>query len=671
MARAARASLPPEGPMPPRVVVENLSPCVDGGRFPVKRTVGETVEVTADVYSDGHDVVRVVLLFRAEGQAAFSEIEMESAGNDRWRASFPIDALVDHAYTVAGFVDPFRTWRDGLAKKVKVGSAERVDLLVGAELVGAAAARATGADAKDLAARSRELGKLEPCAESFTRALGQDLLALVDRHPDRAHESRHAPELRVSVEREKARFGSWYEMFPRSSGRQGGHGTLREAEKLIPGIANMGFDVLYLPPIHPIGRTNRKGRNNTQRAAPGDVGSPWAIGAKEGGHTAVHPRLGTLADFRRFAKKAKDSGLELALDVAFQCTPDHPWVKEHPQWFKTRPDGTVQYAENPPKRYEDIYPIHFETADWRALWQALLEVVLFWAAEGVRIFRVDNPHTKPFGFWEWLIAEVRSLHPDAIFLAEAFTRPKVMYQLAKLGFSQSYTYFAWRNTKREITRYMEELVRKEVKEFFRPSFWPNTPDILTEALQHGGRPAFMSRLALAATLSPSYGIYGPAYELLLSTPRQEGSEEYLDSEKYEVRHWDLQPAEAFRGYVRRLNGIRRENAALQWNHGLEFHAIDNEELLAFSKTSPEGTNLVVVVVNLDPHHTQSGWLEMPLERLGVAADRPYQMHELLTGARYLWHGHRNFVELDPRHVPVHVFRLRRKVRSEHDFDYFL
>jgi starch synthase (maltosyl-transferring) len=406
-------------------------------------------------------------------------------------------------------------------------------------------------------------------------------------------------------------------------------------------------------------------------AQKGDHGSPWAIGAREGGHTAIHPELGTLADFRRLRERAEAEGLELALDLAFQCAPDHPWVKQHPEWFRTRPDGSVQYAENPPKKYEDIYPIDFETKDWRGLWQGLHEVVAFWVEEGVRVFRVDNPHTKAFRFWEWLIAEVRRTHPETIFLAEAFTRPKVMYQLAKLGFSQSYTYFAWRNTKWEITEYMKQLTRGEAAEFFRPNFWPNTPDILTEALQHGGRPVFMSRLALAATLSSSYGIYGPAYELLVSEPRHEGSEEYLDSEKYEVRHWDVRPAEAFRDYVARLNRIRRENEALQSNHGLEFHAVDNEELVAYSKASRDGRNVVLVVVNLDPRHTQSGWLELPLERLGVEPDRPYQMHELLTGARYLWHGPRNFVQIDPQHVPAHVFRLRRKVRTERDFDYFL
>jgi starch synthase (maltosyl-transferring) len=671
MAGERPAPAPPEGPVPPRVVVEGVRPSVDGGRFPIKRTIGEAVFVTADVFADGHDEVRAVVLFRREDEPAWSEAEMKSLGNDHWGGSFEITSLATHVYTVVGFVDQFRTWRRDLRKRASAGTAERTDLLVGAGLVAEAAARARGEDAKALAGWSRELGDLVPGSEGIARALDDDLARLVDRHPDRAREARFAPELRVSVDREKARFSAWYEMFPRSSGPRGGHGTFREAEKLIPGIAGMGFDVLYLPPIHPIGRTHRKGRNNVQRAGSGDVGSPWAIGAKEGGHTSVHPRLGTLADFRRFSKKAAHAGLEVALDLAFQCAPDHPWVKEHPQWFKTRPDGTVQYAENPPKKYEDIYPIHFETADWHALWQALLGVALFWVDEGVRIFRVDNPHTKPFAFWEWLISEVRREHPETIFLAEAFTRPKVMHRLAKLGFSQSYTYFAWRNTKWEITEYMKELTRPDVAEFLRPSFWPNTPDILTEALQHGGRPAFMSRLALAATLSPSYGIYGPAYELLVSAARHEGSEEYKDSEKYEVRHWDLKPAAAFRDYVARLNRIRAENKALQSNLSLEFHTVDNEELIAYSKRSPDGSNVVLVVVNLDPHHTQSGWLDLPLDRLAVEADRPYQMHELLTGARYLWHGSRNFVQIDPHHVPAHVFRLRRKVRTEHDFDYFL
>jgi len=670
MARAPRTAPPPEGPMPPRVVVENVRPALDCGRFPVKRTIGEAVTVTADVFADGHDQVRALLAYRREGEA-WSEREMAPLGNDRFEASFEVASLASHVYTVCGFVDHFRTWRHGLGRKAAAGTAERVDLLVGAEWAAEAAGRARGEDKLALERWAGELRQLAPTPDGLERALDGELLRLCDRHPDRAHEARFAPELRVSVDRERARFSAWYELFPRSFGPKGRHGTFKDAEKQLPAIAKMGFDVLYLPPIHPIGRSHRKGRNNAPVARAGDHGSPWAIGAREGGHTAVHPELGTLADFRRFKKRAEAEGLELALDLAFQCAPDHPWVKQHPQWFRTRPDGSVQYAENPPKKYEDIYPIDFETEDWRGLWQGLFEVVAFWVDEGVRVFRVDNPHTKAFCFWEWLIAEVRRTHPETIFLAEAFTRPKVMYQLAKLGFNQSYTYFAWRNTKWEIAEYVRELTRSDVAEFFRPSFWPNTPDILTEALQHGGRQVFMSRLALAATLSSSYGIYGPAYELLVSEPRHEGSEEYKDSEKYEIRHWDLRPAEAFRDYMARINRIRRENEALQSNHSLEFHAVDNDELVAYSKTSRDGKNLVLVVVNLDPHHTQSGWLELPLERLGVEPDRPYQMHELLTGARYLWHGSRNFVEIDPRHVPAHLFRLRRKLRTERDFDYFL
>jgi starch synthase (maltosyl-transferring) len=671
MARARRESAPAPATLPSRVVVESVRPSVDGGLFPIKRTVGESVVVEADVFADGHDAVRAVVLFRREGEASWSERAMEAIGNDRWRATFEVTVLEPYLFTVEGWVDHFSTWQRDLAKKARAGTAERVDVLLGRELVSAAAGRARGRDARSLESWARELGGLAPDVDGLERALATDLAELVRRYPDRSHAARFSPELRVDVDRERARFGAWYEMFPRSAGRPGRHGTLRDAEALLPTIAGMGFDVLYLPPIHPIGRSHRKGRNNAPKAARGDVGSPWAIGATEGGHTAIHPQLGTLSDFRRFVGRAEKSGLEVALDLAFQCAPDHPWVKEHPRWFKTRPDGTVQYAENPPKKYEDIYPIHFETEDWRALWQALLDVVLFWMGEGIRIFRVDNPHTKPFRFWEWLIREVRREHPEVVFLAEAFTRPKVMYQLAKLGFSQSYTYFAWRHTKWEITEYMKELTRSDVAEFFRPSFWPNTPDILTEALQQGGRPVFMSRLALAATLSASYGIYGPVYELNVASARQEGSEEYLDSEKYEVRHWDLRPASAFRDYVSRLNRIRRDNPALQSNHSLEFHSVDNEELIAYSKASPDGSNVVLTVVNLDPHHTQSGWLELPLERLGVEVDRPYQMHDLLTGARYLWHGQRNFVQVDPHHVPAHVFRLRRKVRTEQDFDYFL
>jgi starch synthase (maltosyl-transferring) len=440
---------------------------------------------------------------------------------------------------------------------------------------------------------------------------------------------------------------------------------------LLPGIAAMGFDVLYLPPIHPIGRTHRKGRNNSPGASKEEPGSPWAIGGPEGGHTAIHPELGTLEDFRRLVASAAGLGLEIALDVAFQCTPDHPWVREHPDWFRRRPDGAIQHAENPPKKYEDIYPLDFETDDWRALWEELRSVVLFWAEQGVRIFRVDNPHTKPFAFWEWLIGEVKRSFPETIFLSEAFTRPKVMYRLAKLGFTQSYTYFAWRNTATEITDYFRELTSPPMCEFFRANLWPNTPDILTEYLQLGDRAAFVTRLILAATLGASYGIYGPAFELCERIPREAGSEEYRDSEKYEIRLWERERPDSLKNLIECVNGIRRDNPALQSDRRLKFHPSDNSQLLCYSKTTEGYDNVVLMAVNLDPHHTQAGWVELDTAELGLASAETYQVHDLISGARYLWSGARNYVELDPRVSPAHVFRVLRHVRTERDFDYFL
>jgi starch synthase (maltosyl-transferring) len=477
--------------------------------------------------------------------------------------------------------------------------------------------------------------------------------------------------LALVVDRERARFSTWYELFPRScADTPGRHGTFKDCQRRLPYVASMGFDVLYLPPIHPIGRAHRKGANNAVTASADDPGSVWAIGAEEGGHTDVHPELGTLADFRALVAAAAEHGLEVALDLAFQCTPDHPWVKAHPDWFRRRPDGSVQYAENPPKKYQDIYPLDFETGHWGELWEGLTDVVRFWIDQGIRIFRVDNPHTKPFGFWEYLITTVKRTHPDVIFLAEAFTRPKVMYRLAKLGFTQSYTYFTWRNTKRELTEYLTELTRTEVRDYFRPSFWPNTPDILNEYLQVGGRPAFMARLILAATLAASYGIYGPPFELCVREPFAPGSEEYLHSEKYEIKRWDLDRPDSLRDLIARVNQIRKENPALHGDWGLRFHHVDNEQLIAYSKESPNGSNVVLVVVNLDPHHAQSGWLDFPIEDFGFDSQQPYQLHDLLTNAHYVWHGRRNYIGLDPHAVPAHIFHLRRRAHSERDFDYF-
>jgi starch synthase (maltosyl-transferring) len=495
---------------------------------------------------------------------------------------------------------------------------------------------------------------------------------VMQKYPDRRFATVYEKELEVVVDRARARFSSWYEMFPRSCTREPGkQGTFKDCEARFPYISKMGFDVLYLPPIHPIGRTNRKGKNNQPAALPEDTGSPWAIGAAEGGHKSIHPRLGTLEGFREFVAKAQEEGLEVALDIAFQCAPDHPYVKEHPEWFRWRPDKTIQYAENPPKKYEDIYPINFETENWQELWTELKDVMLFWIDQGVKIFRVDNPHTKSFQFWEWVIKEIKKEYPEVLFLAEAFTRPKVMYRLAKLGFTQSYSYFAWRNTKWEITKYFTELYQNEVREFFRPNLWPNTPDILTEYLQTGGRPAFVTRLILAATLGASYGIYGPAFELCENQAKQFGSEEYLDSEKYQIRAWDIDRTDSLRHIIGRVNCIRRENPALQSDWGLRFHPIDNEQLICYTKSTQDLSNIILVVVNLDPHHVHSGWLELPLADLGIDEDRPYQVHDLLSDTRYLWQGIRNYVELNPQTIPSHIFRIRRRVRTERDFDYFM
>jgi starch synthase (maltosyl-transferring) len=503
-------------------------------------------------------------------------------------------------------------------------------------------------------------------------ALSPGLADVMDACSERLHAVVHTPNLRVLVDPVLARFGAWYELFPRSCAAEPGrHGTFADCAAWLPRIAAMGFDVVYLPPVHPIGRTFRKGKNSRLELKPGDPGSPWAIGSEDGGHKAVHPELGTLEAFRELVRRARSLQLEIALDIAFQCSPDHPYVREHPQWFRHRPDGSIQYAENPPKKYQDIYPLDFETEDWRSLWEELKSLFEFWIEQGVRIFRVDNPHTKPFRFWEWCLGELRRDHSELIFLSEAFTRPAVMYYLAKLGFTQSYNYFPWRNTKHELTTDLTALTHTSLREFFRPNLWLNTPDILTEYLQFGGRPAFVARLILAATLGASYGIYGPPFEVCEHTPREAGTEEYLNSEKYEIRHWDFSADQPMQHLLTRLNQIRRENPPLQRNESLQFHAVDNEQLLAYSKHDDSLGHVILVIVNLDPRHTQRGWVSVDLEKLGLTSVATYQAHELLTGERYLWSGARNFVELNPAFVPAHVLRLRRHVRSERDFDYFL
>jgi starch synthase (maltosyl-transferring) len=644
-----------------RPAIEGVAPEIDAGRFPIKRTVGENVVVQADIFADGHDVLSAALRYRTESEDKWREAPMRFVDNDRWQGEFRVAALETYFYSLEAWVDPFQTWVRGLIKKYEVGQDVATDVRVGAELAQEASKRAVGADARGLADFAAKLTK--PPAGGLGAAVviarSAELAALMQRYPDRHASTVYDQQLTVNVDREKARFSAWYEMFPRScTSDPNKSGTFRDCLARLDYIAQMGFDVLYMPPIHPIGSTERKGKNNTTNPAPDDKGSPWAIGGKEGGHKSIHPELGTLEEFHRLSSKAREKGIEIALDIAYQCSPDHPYVKQHPEWFQHRPDGSIQYAENPPKKYQDIYPFHFESDAAGPLREELKSVVLYWAAQGVRIFRVDNPHTKPFAFWEWLIADVRREYPDALFLAEAFTRPKVMYRLAKLGFTQSYTYFAWRTNKAELTAYLTELTQPPVSDFFRMNLWPNTPDILTEPFQSAGRPVFMSRLVLAATLSASYGIYGPAYELCENRAVAAGSEEYLDSEKYQIRLWDVERGDSLRGLVAMVNRIRRENPALQSNQRLRFHPVDNDQLIAYSKMSEDSSNRILVIVNLDPRNTQSGFVQVPMEQFGLAPDAAFEVEDLLTGARYGWRGSRNYVALNPGNMPAHILRVR-------------
>jgi len=666
-----------------RVVVLAVRPEIDGGRYPVKRVPGEPLAIEADIIGDGHDVLRAVVLDRQAGRHTgphpgaqpgrpdaterWRETELLHVGNDAWRATIALTELGRHRYTVVAWVDAFATWRRGFDRKLAAGVDVTVELLEGAVLVDAARARGGEPSLRDAA---EVLRSPAPIAERIAVATGATLAEAMARAPDRASATRYRHELEVTVERPLAACSAWYEMFPRSAGEAGKHGTLRDTAARLDYVAELGFDVLYLPPIHPIGRAFRKGPDNAAVAAPGDPGSPWAIGGPEGGHTSIHPELGTLADFDHLVAAARARGIALALDIAFQASPDHPWVQQHPTWFKARPDGTIQYAENPPKKYQDVYPFDFDSADWQALWHALRDVFVFWCERGVRVFRVDNPHTKPVRFWEWCLGDVAARYPDTVFLAEAFTRPKVMYALAKSGFSQSYTYFTWRTTKAELEAYATELAHTEVAEFFRPNFWPTTPDIFPDHLVTGGRPAFVMRVVLASTLATSYGIYGPSYELCEHEPRP-GVEELARNEKYQMRTWDLGREGSLRHVIARLNRIRREHPALRGSRTLRFHRTDNELVTCYSKHTPDRKDVVLVVVNLDPHHAHRAWLTLDLAALGLAPDEGFQVHDLLGDARYTWRGPKCFVELVPDLTPAHVFEIRRFVRSENQFEYFL
>jgi starch synthase (maltosyl-transferring) len=640
---------------------------VPGGGFAVKRVLGEPVEVEADIFADGHDRIAAVVRHRAVGSGTWNDSPMESLVNDRWGGRFTVLTEGPHEFCVQAWIDHFGTWRRDLKRRAEAKQNLAAEYPIGAALIDRAI-NAHPPSRVDLL-RYAELLRGESNADRLEHALDERLASLMFQADERRFAAESEP-TRVWVDRQRAQFSAWYELFPRSTGADAAtHGTFRDVLGRLDGVAAMGFDVLYLPPIHPIGRQFRKGKNNTLNAGPEDVGSPWAIGGLEGGHDAIHPALGSVEDFRALVKAARERGMEIALDLALQCSPDHPYVIQHPEWFKHRPDGSIQYAENPPKKYQDIYPFEFECEQWQSLWNEILRVVLLWVERGVHIFRVDNPHTKPFALWEWLIAEVKRRDAGVLFLAEAFTRPKVMHRLAKVGFTQSYTYFSWRNSAAELREYFTELTATASVEYFRPSAWPNTPDILPEYLQHGGRPAFVVRAILASTLCASWGVYGPAFELMDHLAVAPGSEEYLDSEKYQIRAWETDRPDSLAPLITLLNRIRRENAALQQDRTLLFHACNNPAILAYSKT--DGDDCIVVVANTDSYHVQWSSVDLDLAALGLAAELPYQMHDLLTGTKYRWQGRTNVVGLDPATSPAHVFRVRRHQRTEAQFEYFL
>ena len=675
-----------------RVVIEDVQPRVGCGRFPVKRIVNNTLRITAVIYADGHDAVAGRLLYKHENERAWRSTPMQHICNDVWEADFSVTQVGRYSYSIEAWIDTFATWRHDWTKRVEADQELDIPLLTGISLIQEAASRARKSESNRLRKYAAELSqyvgairqrgnpseaqvsKVENAEDHHQIAdeapfttlvkrnlvMDKNMLDLAAQYPDLRHATRSHEELEVVVDRDKAQFSTWYELFPRSTSPiSGQHGTFSDCESLLPSIAAMGFDVVYLPPIHPIGLSFRKGKNNSVHADPADVGSPWAIGSRDGGHKEILAELGLIDDFDHFVAKAKALNMEVALDIAFQCSPDHPWVVDHPEWFRKRVDGSIQYAENPPKKYQDIYPLDFETPHWRKLWDELKSVFVHWIGHGVSIFRVDNPHTKAFPFWQWLITEIKKTYPDVLFLAEAFTRPHVMYGLAKVGFSQSYTYFTWKTTKAEITEYFRELTRSDLREYFRPNLWPNTPDILHGCLQQGGRPAFIVRIILAATLAANYGIYSPAYELCENVAVREGSEEYLDSEKYQIRHWNRESAQSLAPLITKLNCIRRKHAALQDDTRLHFHQIGNDQLICYSKSDPQHKDIVLVVANLDYGHTQAGWISLDLNELGLVEEQEFTVHDLLTGEEYRWRGSHNYILLAMETRVAHVFCIQQ------------
>ncbi len=635
-----------------RVIIENVQPLVDGGLYPAKRTIGERVDITANIFGDGHDHIRACVLYKKEGSGNWLSMELVHTFNDEWGASFYVTEVGKYLFTIEAWIDHFETWYDGFKKKAAAKVNVSVELLEGAIFL-----KTIANGNKDLLDKALKLEDKDQYHESLAWILSKEFEAIVHRFPLKENETRYPQELVILVEHNDVLFNTWYEFFPRSSSlMDGNHGTFTDCIKLLPRVASMGFDVLYFPPIHPIGKVNRKGKNNSVRSQPGEPGSPWAIGSDEGGHKSILPELGTLEDYKRLIQEASKLNIRIALDLAFQCAPDHPYVKEHPEWFKQRPDGSIQYAENPPKKYQDIYPFNFECDNWKELWDELKSVIIFWIEQGVTIFRVDNPHTKPIPFWQWAIAEVNEEYPYVIFLAEAFTRPKIMASLAKIGFQQGYTYFTWRVTKQEITDYMKELVYGPSRNYFRPNFWPNTPDILPFHLQHQGENSFILRFALASTLSSSYGMYGPSYEFMENTP-VEGKEEYFNSEKYEVRHYDWKKTNRMTDIISLVNKARKENAALQSTWNLQFLSIENPYLIAYLKVTDDLSNIILVVVSLDPNSPQQGFVELPKARLKLSDKFNIKLRDLITEENYTWIQDWNYVELNPHKLPFHLFKL--------------
>jgi len=636
-----------------RAVIENVSPLVSGGKHAIKRVKGDKLSIEADVFADGHDVINSWLFAKHKNEKKWKATPLEYVVNDRWRVEFIAEKEGEYSYYIEAWVDYALNWQHELRRKVKAGQNVEVELLDGLQYL-KNLKKLTGTEKKFVSQCTSAFENKNNYDEALNLAQGKELEFLFRKYPYRTFSTK-SPEFRLWVDRERAGFSAWYEFFPRSSGKSKKHGTLNDAVKRLPYVRDMGFDVVYLPPIHPIGFNHRKGKNNSTKSNKDDVGSPWAIGSKFGGHKDIHPELGSVQDLKSFVKTANKLGMELAMDFAIQCAPDHPYVKEHPQWFKWRPDGTVQYAENPPKKYQDILPINFECEDWENLWNELLSIPMFWIDQGVKIFRVDNPHTKPYRFWEWLIAKVHSKHPDVIFLAEAFTRPKVMHQLAKVGFTQGYTYFTWRNNKHELSQYITEL-QTECRDFFRPNFWPNTPDILPFELQQPNEASYLFRFFLAATLSSNYGMYGPVFENMVyqSVP---GKEEYWNSEKYQIEKHSWEIDNKLKQVIKLVNEIRNNHPALQNTFNTKLCAIDNEQIIAYFKADEKAQDFMLFTVNMDPYYKQSGWVEVPIQELNIDPDSTYMVKDLITQSSYEWKGAWNFVELNPHGLPFHCFQI--------------